>query len=93
MGDSVLAVGRLQLIPLVLLLSLRCELGLFIIIPIPTPSLSSEIDPVSVIVEGVGGTADAVIPIPVSEPPNNPSTSLVISSKSSAHADLATQSC
>lgn len=90
MGDSVLTVGRLQLIPLIPLLSLRCELFIIISTPIPTLSLSSEIDPASVIVEGVG-TADAVIPIP--EPPNNPSTSLVISSKSSAHADLATQSC
>ena len=81
-----LALGRLQLSPLALLLSLRCEPGLFIIIPIPTPSLSSEIEPASVMVEGVG-TANAV-----PGPPINPSTSLVISSKSSAHAALATQS-
>jgi hypothetical protein len=88
-GDSVLALGRLQLRPLALLLSLWCELDLSINIPMPNSSLSSENDPASVMVEGVG-TADAVLAM--SEPPNNPSTSLVISSRSSAHAALATQS-
>jgi hypothetical protein len=90
-ADDSVVVGRLQLIPLAPLPSLRCELDLCIVIPKPTPSssLSSETDPASVMVEGVG-TVDAVKAIPESS--NNPSTSLVISSRSTAHASLASES-
>jgi hypothetical protein len=83
--ESVLAVGRLQLIPLAVL---RCDLIMFTE-PVPTPSISSDTDPASVTVEGVG-TVDAAVAVP--EPPNIPSTFFVISSKSSAHAALAFQS-
>lgn len=85
--DNVLTVGRLQLIPLAVLPSLRCELDLGLM---PTSSLPSENDSDSVVVEGVAGTTEVVVAI--SKPPNKPSTSLLISSRSSAQAVLASQS-